>query len=149
LYLLSTGTGVAPFMSILKDPEVYERFEQVILVHGVRWARETVVVEHFVDDLKRHEILGSLARGKLCYYPTITREPHANRGRLTTLIAERKLFRDLHLPALSPEKDRLMVCGSPAMLADTCRLLNLRGFKISPHIGEPGDYVIERAFVER
>jgi ferredoxin--NADP+ reductase len=136
-------------MSILKDPEVYERFEQVILVHGVRWARETVVVEHFIDELKRREILGSLSRGKLYYYPTIIREPHANRGRLTTLIAERKLFRDLHVRALNPENDRLMVCGSPAMLADTCRLLKSRGFKISAHIGEPGDYVIERAFVER
>ena len=149
LYLLSTGTGVAPFMSILKDPEVYERFEKVILVHGVRWARETAVVEHFVEELSRHEILGSLTRGKLQYYPTITREPHANRGRLTTLIAQQKLFQDLHLPALNPLNDRLMVCGSPAMLADTCQMLNSRGFKISAHIGEAGDYVIERAFVER
>lgn len=149
LYLLSTGTGVAPFMSILKDPEIYERFERVILVHGVRWARETAVVDHFVDELKQHEFLGPLARGKVHYYPTITREPHANRGRLTTLIEERKLFRDLHLPALNPENDRLMVCGSPAMLGDTCRLLNSRGFTMSAHIGEPGDYVIERAFVGR
>jgi ferredoxin--NADP+ reductase len=149
LYLLSTGTGVAPFMSILKDPEVYERFERVILVHGVRWARETAVVEHFIDELKQHEILGDLARGKLEFYPTITREPHTNRGRLTTHIAAGVLFRDLGLPPLNPITDRVMVCGSPGMLADTCRLLDARGFKVSEHIGEAGDYVVERAFVER
>src|ERR1700733_31527 len=81
LYLLSTGTGIAPFMSIVKDPEVYERFERIVLVHGVRWARESAVAEHFIDDLKRHEILGAAAIEKLIYHPTITREPHANQGR--------------------------------------------------------------------
>jgi ferredoxin/flavodoxin---NADP+ reductase len=149
LYLLSTGTGVAPFMSILKDPDVYERFTRVTLVHGVRWARETAVVQHFIDGLRLDTIFGALVAAKLAYYPTITREPHANRGRLTTLIAAGKIFRDLELPALNPESDRLMVCGSPGMLADTCRLLDSRGFKISAHIGEAGDYVVERAFVER
>jgi ferredoxin/flavodoxin---NADP+ reductase len=149
LFLLSTGTGVAPFMSIVKDPEVYERFECVILVHGVRWARETTVVQHFIDDLEQHEIMGELVRGKLHYYPTITREPHLNRGRLTALIGSGKLFRDLGLPALDPLSDRVMVCGSPAMLSDTCALLDSRGFRVSDHIGEPGDYVVERAFVQR
>jgi ferredoxin/flavodoxin---NADP+ reductase len=149
LYLLSTGTGVAPFMSIIKDPEVYERFERVILVHGVRWARETAVVAHFIDDLSRQQILGDLARDKLVYYPTITREPHSNRGRITALIDSGKLFRDLHLPSPSPRGDRAMVCGSPAMLTDTCAMLDSRGFRVSEHIGAPGDYVVERAFVQR
>jgi ferredoxin/flavodoxin---NADP+ reductase len=149
LYLLSTGTGVAPFMSIVKDPETYERFESVVLVHGVRWARETAVVEHFMTELERHEILGELSQGKLHYYPTITREPHQNQGRITALIESGKLGRDLHLPALDPEADRVMVCGSPAMLSDTCGLLDSLGFEVSPHIGEPGDYVVERAFVQR
>ncbi|HLZ96819.1 MAG TPA: ferredoxin--NADP reductase [Steroidobacteraceae bacterium] len=149
LYLLSTGTGVAPFMSVIKDPETYERFEHVVLVHGVRWSAETAVVEHFIEDLSRHEILGDSVRKQLLYYPTITREPHPNHGRLTTLIESGKLFRDLDLPAFDPHLDRVMVCGSPAMLADTCELLDSRGFGISPHIGEPGDYVIERAFVQR
>ena len=149
LYLLSTGTGVAPFMSILKDPDVYARFTRVILVHGVRWARETAVVQHFIDGLRQDTIFGALVASKLAYYPTITREPHANRGRMTTLIAAGKIFRDLELPALNPESDRLMVCGSPGMLVDTCGLLDSRGFKISAHIGEAGDYVVERAFVER
>ena len=149
LYLLSTGTGAAPFMSVIKDPEVYERFEHVVLVHGVRWARETAVVRSLVDSVKEHEFLGEAAREKLHYYPTVTREPYRNRGRLTELIDSGQLFRDLSLPDFSPAEDRVMVCGSPAMLADTRALLDSRGFKISPHIGEPGDYVIERAFVER
>jgi ferredoxin--NADP+ reductase len=149
LYLLSTGTGAAPFMSVIKDPEVYERFEHVTLVHGVRWVRETAVVKTLIEELKSNEFLGDLVRAQLHYYPTITREPHPNSGRLTTLIESGKLFRDLALPAFDPQHDRVMVCGSPGMLADTRGMLDRRGFKISSHIGEPGDYVIERAFVER
>ena len=149
LYLLSTGTGAAPFMSVIKDPEVYERFEHVVLVHGVRWIRESAVVGSLVEKVKQHEFLGEAAREKLHYYPTVTREPYRNRGRLTQLIESGRLFHDLHLPPLDSQTDRVMVCGSPAMLADTQALLDAHGFKISPHIGEPGDYVIERAFVER
>jgi ferredoxin--NADP+ reductase len=149
LYLLSTGTGAAPFMSLIKDPDAYERFEHIVLVHGVRWTRESAVVKHRIDELKTHEFLGDIVRDKLHYYPTVTREPHPNHGRLTTLLESGKLCRDLHLPELDPATDRVMVCGSPAMLTDSCALLDKRGFAISPHIGEPGDYVIERAFVER
>ena len=149
LYLLSTGTGVAPFLSIAKDPEAYERFEHVVLVHGVRWARETAVVKHFLGELRTHEILGETVREKLHYYPTITREPHPNHGRLTAMIENGKMHRDLGLPPLDPREDRVMVCGSPTMLTDTCDLLDSRGFAISAHIGEPGDYVIERSFVQR
>lgn len=149
LYMLSTGTGAAPFMSLIKDPEVYERFEHVVLVHGVRWARESAVIANLIDGLRDHEYLGELVREKLRYYPAITREPHPNQGRLTTLIESGRLAQDLGLPQLDPAEDRVMVCGSPGMLADTCTLLDSRGFQISPHIGEPGDYVIERAFVER
>lgn len=149
LYLLGTGTGAAPFLSLIGDPEVYERFQAVVLVHGVRWARETDVVRHRIETLKRHELLGPLLRAQLRYYPTVTREPHANRGRLTTLIESGRLTRALDLPPLDPATDRVMVCGSPAMLADTSKLLDARGFRIAPRSGEPGDYVIERAFVQR
>jgi len=149
LYLLSTGTGAAPFMSLITDPEVYERFGQVVFVHGVRWAKETAVVRHRIETLRSHELLGAEVRSKLRYYPTVTREPYVNRGRLTSLIESGRLFRDLSLPPLDPAADRLMVCGSPAMLSDTSELLAARGFSLSPHIGEPGDYVIERAFVTR
>ncbi len=149
LYLLSTGTGAAPFMSVIKDPEVYERFEHVVLVHGVRWVRELAVVRHLIEELRDHEFLGELVRDKLLYYPSITREPHPNHGRLTTLIDSGRLAGDLGLPALDAANDRVMVCGSPSMLADTRQLLDSRGFHMSPHIGEAGDYVIERAFVAR
>jgi ferredoxin/flavodoxin---NADP+ reductase len=127
---LSTGTGVAPFMSIVKGTDVYERFERIILVHGVRWLRESKVVAHFIDELMRHEILGADARAKLVYYPTITGEPHTNRGRVTTLIADGKLSRNLFLPALGPDDDRVMICGSRSMLADMGVLPDSRGFKI-------------------
>jgi ferredoxin--NADP+ reductase len=149
LYLLCTGTGAAPFMSIIKDPEVYERFEEVILVHGVRWARESAVLEQRLGELHDHEVMGEWARGKLRYFPAVTREPHTHQGRITTLIQNGSLARSLSLPPLDPATDRAMVCGSPQMLKDTCALLDERGFVISPGIGEPGDYVIERAFVER
>ena len=149
LYLLSTGTGVAPFMSIVKDPETYERFEHIVLVHGVRWIRESAVTRHCIDGLREHELLGEAVRGKLRYYPTITREPHPNRGRLTSIIDNGKLQRDTGMPALDPAEDRVMLCGSPAMLKDTGALLDARGFRISAHIGEPGDYLIERSFVQR
>jgi ferredoxin--NADP+ reductase len=149
LYLLSTGTGAAPFMSVIRDPEVYTRFERVVLVHGVRWVRETAVIRHRIEALQSDEYLGEAVRAQLHYYPTVTREPYRNRGRLTGLIESGRLARDLHLPPIDAASDRVMVCGSPAMLGDCCALLDARGFKMSPHIGEPGDYVIERAFVER
>jgi len=149
LYLLCTGTGAAPFMSLIKDPEAYERFEQIVLVHGVRFARESAVVRHQVEALRSHELLGEPARAQLRYYVAVTREPHVNRGRLTALIESGRLTTDLGLPELAPAQDRLMVCGSPAMLSDACALLNARGFSPSPHIGAPGDYLIERAFVAR
>lgn len=149
LYLLSTGTGAAPFLSLISDPEVYERFAVVVLVHGVRWARETDVVRSRIEILKQHELLGPQVRAQLRYYPTVTREPHVHRGRLTSLIASGRLTRDLDLPPLDPATDRIMVCGSPGMLADTSKILDARGFHISPRSGEPGDYVIERAFVQR
>jgi ferredoxin--NADP+ reductase len=147
LYLLSTGTGAAPFMSLIKDPEIYERFRQVIFVHGVRWIRESAVVRDEIQRWQRDEHLGPLMAERLLYYPTVTREPHVNRGRLTRLIESGKLVRDLALPPLSAQSDRVMVCGSPGMLADTRALLDRRGFVVSPSIGEPGDYVVERAFV--
>lgn len=149
LYLFSTGTGLAPFVSLVKDPEMYERFEKIILVHGVRVVSELAYEDFLKRDLLEHEFLAELARDKLIYYPTVTREPYRNRGRLTDLIESGKLFDDIGLPHLNPETDRAMICGSPHMLADTRRLLEERGFNISPHIGTPGQFVIERAFVEK
>ena len=149
LYLLCTGTGAAPFLSLIQDPELYARFGEVILIHGVRWARETEVVRRRIAALEHHELLGEMVRNSLRYYPTVTREPYRHRGRLTTRLESGRLLQDLGLPPLDPAADRLMVCGSPALLSDVCALLDTRGFAISPHSGEPGDYVIERAFVTR
>src|SRR4029077_769348 len=133
LYLLCSGTGAAPFLSIIQDPELYARFGEVILIHGVRWARETEVVRRRIAVLEQHELLGEMVRNSLRYYPTVTREPHANRGRLTTVLESGRLFEDLRLPALDAAEDRLMVCGSPALLNDMSALLDARGFVISPH----------------
>ncbi|HEY2807255.1 MAG TPA: ferredoxin--NADP reductase [Steroidobacteraceae bacterium] len=149
LFLLSTGTGAAPFMALIKDPEVYERFAQVILVHGVRWASESAVIESQIRRLQEHEVLGAAARSQLLYYPCVTREPHVHRGRLTQRMDSGALFADLGIPALEAATDRAMVCGSAAMLADTCALLDAQGLRASEGIGAPGDYLIERAFVTR
>lgn len=149
LYLLASGTGLAPFLSIIKDPETYERFQQIVLVHGVRHVSELAYADFIAQELPENEFLGELVRDRLLYYPTVTREPFRNQGRLTDLIATGKLFADLGLPPLDPARDRAMICGSPGLLKDTCVLLNERGMRISPSTGEPGDYVIERAFVER
>jgi ferredoxin--NADP+ reductase len=149
LFLLSTGTGLAPFLSLVKDPELYERFDRVVLVHGVRTISELAYADYLSKDLAQHPLLGELVSSQLTYYPTVTREPFRNRGRLTDLISSGTLFDDLSIPPLDPVFDRAMICGSPAMLKETSALLDSRGFEISAHIGEPGDYVIERAFVER
>ncbi len=149
LYLFATGTGLAPFMSIIKDVEIYERFEKVVLVHGVRQVSELAYADYIQQELPQHEFLGELIRDQLLYYPTVTREPFRNRGRLTDLVTSGKLTDDLGLPPLDAAHDRAMICGSPSMLADTCKLLDERGFRISPRQGERGDYVIERAFVEK
>ena len=149
LYLLSTGTGLAPFISIIKDLETYERFDKVVLMHGVRHASELAYADLITKDLPENEFLGDSIREKLIYYPTVTRQPFRNQGRLTTLIETGKLFDDIGLPTLDPRHDRVMICGGPGMLKETSALLNARGFKVSPHIGAPGDYVIERAFVEK
>ena len=149
LYLFGTGTGLAPFLSIIKDPEVYERFENVILVHGVRHVSELAYSDYIREELPNNEFFGEAARNQLLYYPTVTREPYQNRGRITDLIESGKLFADLGLPMLDPVEDRAMLCGSPSMLSDTCALLEARGLAGSAHRGSPGHYVIERAFVEK
>jgi ferredoxin/flavodoxin---NADP+ reductase len=149
LFLLSTGTGLAPFMSLVKDPEMYERFEKIVLVHGVRTVSELAYSEYLSKDLPEDALLGEFASGQLVYYPTVTREPFRNRGRLTELITSGRLFTDLDMSDLDAATDRVMICGSPSMLKETAEILDARGFEISPHIGTPGDYVIERAFVEK
>jgi ferredoxin--NADP+ reductase len=148
LYLLSTGTGVAPFLSIIRDPETYERFEQVVLVHGTRQVNELAYHDFIEEHLPRHEFLGEILSGKLLYYPTVTREEFRNQGRVTTLLENGKIAADLGLPPLNPAEDRVMICGSPEMLRDLKTMMEERGFK-EGNTTKPGDYVIERAFVEQ
>jgi ferredoxin--NADP+ reductase len=149
LYMFSTGTGLAPFMSLVKDPDMYESYDKIVLIHGVRWVSELAYHQFFTEELPHDEVFGEWVREKLIYYPTVTREPFRNQGRLTDLIANGKLFDDIGLPPLDPAVDRGMICGSPQMLTDLCVLLDERGMKVSPRSGEPGDYVFERAFVEK
>jgi ferredoxin/flavodoxin---NADP+ reductase len=149
LYLFGTGTGLAPFLSVVKDPLVYERFDKVVLVHGVRSTSELAYAQMIEEELPGNEFFGEDVRQKLVYYPTVTREPFRNQGRLTDLMHSGKLFDDIGLPPLDPARDRAMVCGSPSVLKDTCALLDEYGLKVSPRQGDPGDYVFERAFVER
>ena len=149
LYLLATGTGLAPFISIIQDPETYERFEKVVLVHGVRRVSELAYADFIETQLPQHEFLGELLRDKLVYYPTVTREPFRHQGRLTDLLRSGQLTGELGLTMLDPANDRAMICGSTAMLHDSCRLLDELGFQVSPRQGELGDYVIERAFVDK
>jgi ferredoxin--NADP+ reductase len=121
----------------------------VVLIHGVRQVNELAYSDFITQQLPQHEYFGDSVREKLVYYPTVTREAFRNQARLTDLITSGKLFEDIGLGPLNPEHDRVMICGGPSMLKDTCALLNDRGFKVSPHTGVPGDYVIERAFVEK
>ncbi len=147
LYLLATGTGLAPFLSIIKDPEIYEQYDKVILAHGVRYQSELAYQQLIREHLPQQEYFGDILRDKLIYYPTVTREDYDNTGRLTDLIRSGKLMADIGLPPLSVAADRFMLCGSPAMLKDSCQLLQGQGFR-ETRAGEYGHYVIERAFVE-
>jgi ferredoxin/flavodoxin---NADP+ reductase len=148
LYMLGTGTGLAPFMSIVRDPETYEKFEQVVLVHGVRQVDELAYHDLLVEHLPNHEVLGELITSKLRYYPTVTRQSYRNMGRITELIESGKMLQDLGLPMINPAHDRVMICGSPAMLRDMKHMLEHRGFK-EGNTSTPGDFVIERAFAEQ
>ena len=154
LYLLGTGTGFAPWLSVIKDPETYERFERVILCHGVRHAQDLAYRDYIENELPRHEFLGEIVSRQLLYFPAVTREPfeyrgHDQRGRMTDMMATGAMTKHLGIEPLDPEHDRAMVCGSPQMLADLRTVLDSRGFQTSPRIGTPGHYVFERAFVEK
>jgi ferredoxin--NADP+ reductase len=149
LLLLATGTGFAPFASVLRDPETYESYDAVIAAVGCRTVSELKFAANTIADVEQHELLGELAAGKLHYYDTVTQEAYRHRGRLPDLITSETLFRDLGFDEpLSRDTDRVMICGNPGMLADLTRLLVERGFE-EGNSGTPGDFVIEKAFVER
>jgi ferredoxin/flavodoxin---NADP+ reductase len=146
LYLLGTGTGLAPYMSIIRDPQTYEKFEQVVLLHGVRQVNELAYHDYISQELPQHEFLGEMVKAQLIYHPTVTREPFKNQGRITDVLAGGALTEQLGLPALNPKEDRVMICGSPEMLRDLKGLCETRGF-VEGSTTTPGEFVIERAFV--
>lgn len=147
LYMLATGTGLAPFLSLARDPEVYERFEKIILVHGVRHVNDLAYREMFEKELPNDELFGEWYREKFIYYPTVTRDEFEHTGRVTTLLETGKLFEDIGLPPMNKNDDRVMICGSMAMNTDTAKILDSFGLTVSPRMGVPADYVVERAFV--
>ena len=148
LYLLGSGTGIAPFLSVARDPETYDHFEKVILVHGVREVSELAYHDYLSKELPQHEILGEMVSNQLLYYPTVTREAFAHQGRITTLMESNQLPADLGLPDLDPARDRIMICGSPGLNKDMRAILEAKGFK-EGSTTTPGDFVVERAFVEQ
>jgi ferredoxin--NADP+ reductase len=149
LWLLATGTGLAPFLAVARDPQTWERFEEVFVVHGVRRVGDLAYRALFERDLPAHEFLGALLRGRLRYVPVVSREPYPRRGRITGLLRDGALEASVPTGPLDPAHDRLMLCGGPSMLADLRALLDARGFAASPAQGVAGDYVFERAFVDR
>jgi len=148
LFLLGTGTGLAPFLSIVRDPEAYDKFDRIVVAHGVRWVKDLAYSDYLTNDLPSDELIGELVREKLVYYPTVTREPFRHQGRLSLALTTNRMTDALGLPPIDAEHDRFMLCGSPAMLADLRAILDALGFEEGNH-GEPGDYVIEKAFVDR
>jgi ferredoxin--NADP+ reductase len=148
LWLFATGTGFAPFASILRDPETYEAFEQVIAVEGCRDVDELQFANNVVTDLRRHEYLGEIAAEKLSYYATVTREAFHHQGRIPDLIESGKLTSQLGVAPFGGGDDRVMMCGNPHMLADMKALIQARGFSEGSS-GAPGEFVIEKAFVEK
>ncbi|WP_138468354.1 ferredoxin--NADP reductase [Poseidonocella sp. HB161398] len=147
LYLLATGTGLAPFLSVIRDPGTYERFETVVLVHGVRQIAELAYRDALSGGLARDPLLGEMIAQGLVYLPAVTREPFERQGRIPALLASGQIARDAGMPPLSAETDRIMICGSPGLNRDLARLLEPMGFA-EGNTSVPGSYVVERAFVD-
>ncbi|HUZ14471.1 MAG TPA: ferredoxin--NADP reductase [Caulobacteraceae bacterium] len=147
LYMLGTGTGLAPFLSLVRDPQTYERYEKVVVTHTVRRIADLNYRRYLAHDLAKDELLGEFVAPKLIYYPSVTREPFEHQGRITDLIESGQLFADIGLPEFDKARDRVMLCGGPSVLADLKALLLRRGYE-EGSVASPGDFVLERAFVE-
>ena len=149
LFLISTGTGLAPFLSVARDPDAYQRFDQVVVVHTVREAAELAYRELWETEIFHDPLVGEEAQRQLAYYPCVTREPFERQGRVTDRIRSGEFFKDFAMPesGFDPEHDRVMLCGSMAMIKETAGLLEGFGM-VEGSNAEPGDYVLERAFVD-
>jgi ferredoxin--NADP+ reductase len=146
LFMISTGTGIAPFASLLRDPDTYEKFEQVFLTHTCRDRNELVYGQELVAGIADDPLIGEFTQGRVTLYSTTTREESSHMGRITTLITNGKLYEDLGIERLDPSTDRVMICGSMDMLRDVKALCESLGF-VEGSVSNPGDFVVERAFV--
>ena len=147
LFLLSTGTGIAPFASVIRDPETYEKFEKVYLIQTCREVAELQYGKDLVEEIRNHEILSEIVGDKLVHYTTTTREDSECMGRMTDLMRSGKLYRDLDIAPLNKATDRVMICGSMAMLQDAKKMCEEAGL-VEGSNSQPGEFVIERAFVD-
>lgn len=146
LYLFSTGTGFAPFGSIIRDPETYEKFDRIIVTHTCRETAELEYSKQMINHVMEHEFLNELVSGRLNYFDSVTREPYVRNGRITQFIETGELCSTLNMDAMNPETDRAMICGSNAMISDTKALLMDAGFTEGSNAA-PAEFVIEKAFV--
>ncbi len=146
LFMISTGTGIAPFASLLRDPDTYERFEQVYLTHTCRDVAELAYGKELVAALAEDPLIGEMTHGRVTLYSTTTREESPHMGRITTLIGSGKFYSDLGIDKLDPETDRIMICGSMQMLKDVKELAESLGFE-EGSLSQPATFVVERAFV--
>lgn len=146
LYMFSTGTGFAPFASLTREPETYEKFDQIIATHTCREVDELTYSKELIEKLPEDPLIGELVGDKLKYFASTTREEYQNMGRITDLIESGKLFEKLDIPPLNPETDRVMICGSNEMIQDTKALCEKFGLTEGSN-AKPAEYVIEKAFV--
>ena len=146
LWFLATGTGIAPFASLMREPETYEKYDKIIMMHTCREVAELEYGRQLVESLKEDPLIGDLVGDKLRYYPTTTREPSAVMGRITDNLTTGRVFTDLNLPPMDPEDDRAMVCGSLAFNHDVKAVLEKFGLREGAN-SEPLEYVVEKAFV--
>ena len=146
VFFLATGTGIAPFASLMRDPETYDKFDQVVMMHTCRDVAELAYGRELIAALQDDPLIGELVEGKLLYYPTTTREPSPQMGRITDNLLSGKVFADLGIAKLDPEEDRAMVCGSLAFNHDVKAVLEKFGLREGAN-SEPLDYVVEKAFV--
>jgi ferredoxin--NADP+ reductase len=146
LFLISTGTGIAPFASLIREPATYEQYDEVIVTHTCRTAAELVYGDEIIAATLADELVGEEARAKLRHITSLTREPHPLEGRITTRIQDGGLFAALNAPAFDPTSDRIMICGSAAVLHDLKEIAEGAGF-VEGSNHEPGSFVVERAFV--
>ena len=146
LYMFSTGTGIAPFASLIRDPETYERYDQVILTHTCRQKAELSYGLRLVNDLKDDPLVGEMVGDKLLHVASLTREEYPLKGRITTLIKSGDLFKNAGTPPLNPKEDRVMICGSKDMIDDTAALVETFGLKEGSN-SQPAEFVVEKSFV--